>query len=106
VVGLGLGSVFGLKANSTNKDSKKSCDPNNANSCSRDGVSKRDDARTQGNVSTVSFIAGGALLAAAVVAWRVEVGGSKQPDASNGTRLRASAAILPGSAAMYLQGEF
>ncbi len=77
VVGLGVGTVFGLKAQSSNKDSKKSCDAANPNLCDSAGV-ERNDARSQGNVATVSFIAGGALLAAATIVWRVEVGSSKK----------------------------
>ncbi|MES1173772.1 MAG: hypothetical protein ABUL62_05535 [Myxococcales bacterium] len=104
VVGLGVGSVFGLKARATNKDSKALCNSSNTNSCSADGVSKRNDALSQGNVATVGFIAGGALLAAAVVVWRVEAGSSPKPTAAS--RLRPNLVILPNSAALYLQGGF
>jgi hypothetical protein len=105
VVGLGVGGIFALKAQSTNKQSKESCDIGNPNQCSPTGVSQRNDARSQGNVATVGMIAGGAFLVAAIVSWRIEAASSKSA-ASSGVGLRASAAILPGSAALYLQGGF
>jgi hypothetical protein len=104
VVGLGVGAVFAMKALSTYKDSKTYCRSDNPNLCQTEGYSKREDARSQGNVATISFIAGGALLTAATVVWRVEAGGSPKPTAA--ARLRPSVVILPNSAALYLQGGF
>jgi hypothetical protein len=65
VIGLGLGTAFGLRAMSLNNDSKSGCDAQS--NCDPAGFSSRTDARTAGNVSTASFIAGGALLAAGAV---------------------------------------
>ena len=63
-VGVVLGTVFGLNAVSRNDASKSGCD---GDVC-YDPVAKqaRLDARSDGNASTVSFIAGGALLAGGV----------------------------------------
>jgi hypothetical protein len=105
VVGLAVGTVFALKAQSTNKQSKQHCDSDQVNMCDSTGVGLRNDALTQGNVATVGAISGGALLVAAAIVWRVEVT-SKKTTASSSHGLRASAAIMPGSAAFYLQGGF
>lgn len=64
VVALGLGAFFGLKAKSTYDDSKTDC---TNNLCGAKGVEGGKDASTQAAVSTISFIAGGALLASGIV---------------------------------------
>jgi PEGA domain len=105
VVGLGVGGIFALKAVSTNKQSKNNCDGSDPNQCSPTGISQRNDARSQGNISTVGMIAGGAFLIASVITWRIEAASAKST-ANAGVGLRASAAVVPGSAALYLQGGF
>ncbi len=62
VVGIAVGAVFGLRAISLNNDSKGGCDAQS--NCDPASFSSRNDSRSAGNVSTVAFIAGGALLAA------------------------------------------
>ena len=66
VVGLGLGAVFALKAKSTYDDSNAYC-PGGPTHCNELGVSGGKDASAQATVSTISFIAGGALLASGIV---------------------------------------
>ena len=66
IVGLGLGTFFGLKAKSTYDDSGAHC-PRGPTSCDADGVQGGKDASTQAAGSTVAFLAGGALLATGVV---------------------------------------
>jgi hypothetical protein len=61
VVGIGIGAVFGLRAISSNNDSKNDCDAQSV--CGPAGLASRHDSRSAGDVSTISFIAGGVLLA-------------------------------------------
>lgn len=68
VAGLAVGGVTGLMAMSANDDAKKLC-PNDGACGSRDGVDKNDEAKTFALVSTVGFVAGGALLAGGAVLW-------------------------------------
>lgn len=66
IVGVGLGTVFGLIAMGKKSDAQNEC----PNQCTTpDGVSKWNDAATAGNVSTVAFIVGGVALAGAAVLW-------------------------------------
>ncbi len=65
VVGLGLGTYFGLRASSTYSDASSHCPT--SSSCNEDGVSGGKAAHTQATVSTIAFAAGGAALAAGVV---------------------------------------
>jgi hypothetical protein len=68
VVGLAVGSIFALSAKSKYDDSLKLC-PNDKNLCTPEGVSQRDDARSAGNVATIGFGVGVALVAAGAVLW-------------------------------------
>lgn len=64
IVGLGLGTIFGLKASSEWSDAQAmGCDK----ACTNDGYDKWSDSRSSATIGTVGFIAGGLLAAAAVV---------------------------------------
>lgn len=68
VVGLGVGSFFGLRAISKKNDYKSQLDA--AGQCPDAACSSTShDASVAGNVSTVAFVAGGVLLGAGVVLW-------------------------------------
>lgn len=66
VVGVGIGSYFGLHSMSLKDDASEHCD---GNLCDAEGVGLKEDAIAAGNVSTAAFIIGGAALAAGVVMW-------------------------------------
>jgi hypothetical protein len=104
VVGLAVGTGFALKAASDNTKSKQDCDTPNMNSCGPTGVSLRNDALAEGNVATVGLIGGAVLLAAGGLVWDIEHQAHKKSAAN--ASLRASAALLPGNAALYLSGGF
>jgi len=65
IVAIGAGAFFGLKARSTYDDAVGTCNP--ARQCPQSGLDKAGDASSQATLSTVSFIAGGALLAGGAV---------------------------------------
>lgn len=65
IVGIGVGTVFGLKAKSTYNDAVDGCDAEHQ--CPQGSLDKADDASSQATLSTVSFIAGGVLLAGGAV---------------------------------------
>jgi hypothetical protein len=56
VVGIGLGSYFGLRTFSKENQSNRECDPSGA--CSQLGVDLRRDASTSSIISTIGFAAG------------------------------------------------
>lgn len=74
VVGLGLGSYFGLSAIDKNSKSKSEC-PSNPDLCTPRGVELRDDALDSARFSTIAFAAGGAALAAGIVLYLTVPGG-------------------------------
>ena len=66
VVGLALGTGFGLHAMSQNDQARALC-PNPATCPDRGAIDRADEARAFATAATVSFVAAGALLATSVV---------------------------------------
>jgi hypothetical protein len=66
IVGVGLGTFFGLRASSKWSDAKAAC-TDYPYGCGTEGTDLRASASSAGTVSTIGFIAGGALLATGVV---------------------------------------
>jgi serine/threonine-protein kinase len=67
LVGVGVGSFFGLNAMSKNNDAKTHCTADVA--CDPQGVSLTDDAKNAARISTIAFVAGGVFVAAGAVLW-------------------------------------
>jgi hypothetical protein len=66
LVGVGIGSVFGLQASSNWSDAKKGCAAY-PNACTAAALDQRSNASSQATISTIAFIAGGALLATGII---------------------------------------
>lgn len=64
VVGIVVGSIFGLKTSSTWEEAQTYC---TGLECDRTGVELATDAKNSGTISTIGFIAGGALIAGGLV---------------------------------------
>jgi len=103
LVGIGVGAVFALMAKSSNNDSMAECRPDNPNICNSEGVAMRDDALAQGNVASVAFIAGSAVLAGAGI-WLLV--GSQGEGKSAAGSLKAGVATNSGGASVYVTGGF
>jgi serine/threonine-protein kinase len=100
LVGLGLGSYFGISALNGKKDTDAACP---AEGCTTpDAYSKRHDAYKAGNYSTVAFVAGGVLLATGVTL--VVVGGPKKSERS--VQAALVPAVGPRDAALLISGHF
>src|SRR5690606_2628084 len=67
IVGLGVGGYFGYRAYDLNDQSLAFCRRDDANACTARGAELRDEARRNGNLSTIAVGAGAALLAGGVV---------------------------------------
>ena len=65
IVGVTIGSIYGLRAMSRNDDSSSHC--RTATLCDGDGLSLREDARRFATISTIGFVAGGVALASGAV---------------------------------------
>jgi hypothetical protein len=98
VVGVTLGTIFGLRSRAKRDESAKHCD---GNLCSdRRGVELGDEAITAGNVSTVAFVVGGVGLATGATLWIL---GNRRPPAS-GTDVAFDLGLQPGR--VVVQGSF
>jgi hypothetical protein len=95
VVGVALGTVFGLQASSKWKDAKEKCS-DYPFGCGDDGVSMADDAKSAATISTIGFIAGGVCLAGGAALWLTA--GSSSDDK------KVSVGIGPGS--VRIKGTF
>ena len=110
VVGVGIGAIFGLRTSSIWADAKTHC---TGIECDRTGVTLATDAKNAGTVSTISFIAGGALLAGgAVLFFTSPSGSSSKPSSSAGSAKRAvprsdmRMGVGVGVGSVTLQGRF
>jgi serine/threonine-protein kinase len=90
VVGLGLGSFYGLRAFSKNDDAISHCPT--PQTCDRDGLALTDSASSAATTSTVAFIAGGVLAAAGTVVFL------------SAPKTRAKAAVSAHSASVVVEG--
>ena len=76
IVGIGVGSYFGLRAMSKNKDSEAFCNADNV--CDdQQALDLTEQAKDAALISTIGFAAGGALLAAGIVLYVVAPGGDE-----------------------------
>jgi hypothetical protein len=69
VLGLAAGSIFGLMSISKNSEADENCNPRDPTKCSDVGKAAGDDAILFGNISTIAFIAGGALLVGGAIVY-------------------------------------
>jgi hypothetical protein len=100
--GLAVGTVFGLSAKSDADIANQECD---GNACrSQAGVDAANDASNKANVSTVAFIAGGALTTIGVVL--LLSGGSSAPAQHDTAHLRLSPYVGQGSLGTQVSGRF
>lgn len=107
VVGLAVGTTFGLMASSKYDESKNHCRASDENLCDTQGVDLRDKAFTFGNVATVGFIVGGVALASAATLWIVNSGSeSSAPHATLVRSLRAGVRGGPERGTLVLEGRF
>lgn len=69
VVGVVIGTVFGLRSSSKHDAADRACGGPAPADCPQEGVDAGNAARSAGNVSTIGFILGGAGLAAGAILW-------------------------------------
>jgi hypothetical protein len=102
IVGLGAGTIFGLKAKSTYNDAVGAC--NADHQCPQGSLDKADDASSQATISTISFIAGGVLLAGGAVLYLTAPRAAPDQRGSAGNMHVSLGG--PGLAGMTLGGAF
>jgi len=97
VIGIGIGTVFGLSAMSKENDATKNhCDA--SDHCDQTGVQLGKDAQSAATASTIAFAVGGVAIAGGVLLYFTAPKGSSAPTVG----LRAS--TIPGGGAVGIQG--
>jgi serine/threonine-protein kinase len=97
VIGIGIGTVFGLSAMSKENDATKNyCD--STDHCTGQGVQLGKDAQSAATASTIAFAVGGIALAGGVLLYFTAPKGSSAPTVG----LRAS--TIPGGGTLGIQG--
>jgi hypothetical protein len=69
VAGLGIGTGFAISAKNKYNSTLSQCEQVDADLCTSQGVSARNDARSQGDVATLAFGVGAAAVVAGAVLW-------------------------------------
>ncbi len=100
VAGLGVGRLFGLIASSQWSSSQRAC---SSTSCTNhdQAVSDKSSASSSALVATISFIAGGAALAAGGVIYL-----TAPARAPNASAIQVGPTALPGGGGMLVHGTF
>ena len=101
LAGVGVGAGFGLSSLGKRNDSRAHC---SAAGCDAEGVSLRDDAVRNGNVATITMIAGGAALAGGLLL--VLTSPRDAPPRERVGRIRAVPVASIGGGGFSLQGVF
>jgi hypothetical protein len=94
-----VGTYFGLNAKKANDASFANDGCNSANACNTVGLAQRNQALLDGNISTIAFIAGGALAAAGFVLWITAPSPAAAPTGP-------SSALILGPSGVTLEGGF
>jgi len=76
LAGVAVGTVFGLQASSKNDDAAAHC---NGSLCDAEGIRLDKQGRDAATISTISFIAGGALAAGGLVLFLTAPSGREKP---------------------------
>lgn len=106
VIGLGLGTVFALRAESKNTESNaKGC---NAQGCDGQGTALRNDALGFARTSTWAFVAGGALAAGSITLYLASNTSSKSNSNSGSTQSapRIEGTFALGAPTVSVAGNF
>lgn len=99
--GVVLGTVFGLQAKSKNDESKPYCRTQGADLlCQDQGLNLVNEAKSAATISTVSFIAGGALTVTGLVLFLTAPSNKSQ----SALGMRAVAAVGPGFSGARIEG--
>ena len=98
VIGIGVGSYFGIRAISKNSDAERHC-PKAGFCANQTGVDLTDKAREHAAVSNIAFAIGGGLVAAGAILYLT--GGHGDRD-----RVAVTPLLAPGAAAASISGSF
>jgi tetratricopeptide (TPR) repeat protein len=100
LVGIGVGSYFGIKAIHEQSGAPGICGGVGDDECDRQGTTVREDAIHAGNISTVAFVAAGVLGATGVVLWVIS------PSKNQAARVGFVPSVSGQTASVHAFGRF
>lgn len=100
VLGLGAGAVFGFIAKSKNDQALEPQNCRTSTLCTQAGLSLTDDAKRAATLSTVSFVAGGVLVAGGLTLWLTA------PSAERSAGVRLAPVVAQSYGGLALDGAF
>jgi serine/threonine-protein kinase len=83
VVGLAVGTVFGLKASANWSDAKDLCGASYPNGCGDDGVTLHDNAKSAATISSIAFAVGVVGVAGGAILWFTAPSSSRESAAAS-----------------------
>lgn len=101
-IGVGVGAGFGLASIGKRDEARNHC---SGDVCDASGVSLRDDAIRNGNISTIATIAGGASVLGGIILVLTAPKGTEAPVDRAG-KIRALPNVATGGGGFTLQGVF
>lgn len=104
VIGVVLGTIFGVKAIGKKSDADAACQPNAPTLCEAAGFALRHEEKSAGTISTISFIAGGVALAGGVVLFMTAPSGSAKK--SEAMRFEVKPAVAGGDMGLTFRGSW
>jgi serine/threonine-protein kinase len=105
VVGIVIGSIYGVKAASKDAESLPHCLPSNKKLCDAQGVALGEDAFDAAAASTAGFVAGGVGLVGGTILFFTAPSGSSQGNAARPLFV-ARPVVGPGIGGLSLRGEW
>ena len=99
LVGVGIGSYFGIRAYQKNNDAKDKYRCSDDECLDARGLSVTDDALEQARFSNIAFAAGGGLLAVGIIVYALSPGRSE-------SALRVTPSVASNGAGLHVQGGF
>lgn len=93
VAGLAVGTVFGLQASSKNDDAAAHC---RGNLCDAEGIRLDGQGRDDATISTIAFLAGGALAAGGLVLFLTAPSGGERAAPKASLRVRVGGGVGTG----------
>jgi hypothetical protein len=100
IVGIGIGSAFGLTAQSKLSQSNQPGGCNSTDHCTSEGLGLRKDASDAATLSTIFFVIGGVAVASGVVLYLTA------PHARSGVALTLAPAPMAGGGGAIVRGAF
>jgi hypothetical protein len=100
VVGVAVGSIFGLRAKSKNDEALQPQNCPTSSLCTQNGLNLTNDAKSAASLSTIGFVAGGVLVAAGVVLWVTA------PSSTTQTGIRLAPTVAPSFGGLSLDAAF